>query len=291
LGNYSGEYVSARDYLERALNLSDEARRQLINPNTAVALVNATGELGASLWMLGYPEQARKQYSHMLGLLNEPIDAYARGAGINHECQMSEFMCDYRRMLEAAQRAVALARESGIPNQLGIGMICLGRAMTVGGGVEGGIEAVAEGRDILLKLGELAILDYHEYFAAAAYLRAGRAEESLAIVERMIEECAAGGVRFFEAALHRLKGELLLAAGAPMTEAEDCFRTAIAIALRQQAKSWELRATMSLTRLLIKQGRRDEARSMLAKIYDWFTEGFNTADLKDARALLDELSE
>jgi len=84
--------------------------------------------------------------------------------------------------------------------------------------------------------------------------------------------------------------ELLLVAGAPTKDAEDSFRRAITIAQRQQAKSWELRATMSLTRLLMKQGRRDEARSILAEIYNWFTEGFDTTDLKDAKALLDELS-
>jgi predicted ATPase len=97
-------------------------------------------------------------------------------------------------------------------------------------------------------------------------------------------------VRFFEADLHRLKGELLLASGAPMTDAEDCFRTAITIAQRQQAKSWELRASLSLARLLMKQGRHAQARAMLAEIYNWFTEGFDTADLTDAKALLDELS-
>jgi predicted ATPase len=91
--------------------------------------------------------------------------------------------------------------------------------------------------------------------------------------------------------LYRLKGELLLlqnSSGA--TEAESCFREAIKIAQRQQAKSWELRATMSLARLLAKARRRDEARAMLADIYHWFTEGFDTADLKDAKALLDELN-
>ena len=93
------------------------------------------------------------------------------------------------------------------------------------------------------------------------------------------------------AELCRLKGELLLLQNASdATEAESCFREAIAIAQRQQAKSWELRATMSLARLLAKQGRRDEARAMLAEIYNWFTEGFDTPDLKDAKALLEELS-
>jgi predicted ATPase len=89
----------------------------------------------------------------------------------------------------------------------------------------------------------------------------------------------------------RLKAELLLLGGTGATaEAAECFRDAIELARRQSAKSWELRTTTSLARLLAKQGNRDEARTMLAEIYNWFTEGFDTADLKDAKALLDELS-
>ena len=93
-----------------------------------------------------------------------------------------------------------------------------------------------------------------------------------------------------EAELHRLRGELLLQRGDDPQHAEDCFRQAIAIAQRQGAQSWELRATTSLARLLRDQGRRDEAREMLATIYNWFSEGFDTPDLVDARALLDELA-
>jgi predicted ATPase len=203
---------------------------------------------------------------------------------------MSEFMRDNHRMLDAAEGLFALARESGMPLLSGMGMLWLGRARALEGAVAQGIEAVAEGRDILLGR-DPAMLDWLEHCAASAYLEAGRTNEGLAIVERMIEECAAGGVRFYEADLHRLKGELLLGADAPMTDAEDCFRTAITIAQRQQAKSWELRGSLSLARLLMKQNRRDEARSTLTEIYKWFTEGFETPDLQEAKQLLDELAQ
>jgi predicted ATPase len=94
-----------------------------------------------------------------------------------------------------------------------------------------------------------------------------------------------------DAELLRLKGELLSLAGArDATGAVECLRDAIEVARRQGAKSWELRATMSLSHLLVRQGRRAEARTMLGEIYDWFTEGFDTADLKEAKTLLDELS-
>jgi predicted ATPase len=99
-------------------------------------------------------------------------------------------------------------------------------------------------------------------------------------------------MRILEAEMRRLKGELLLFSddGAMAEAAAECFREAIEVAQRQSAKSWELRATMSLARLLAKQGHRDEARAMLADVYNWFTEGFDTADLKDAKALLGELN-
>jgi predicted ATPase len=99
------------------------------------------------------------------------------------------------------------------------------------------------------------------------------------------------GTRIFEAEMRRLKGELLLMGDqSTVVEAARCFGDAIEVARRQGAKSLELRATMSLARLLMKQSRRDEARAMLAEIYNWFSEGFDTADLKDAKALLEELS-
>jgi predicted ATPase len=109
-------------------------------------------------------------------------------------------------------------------------------------------------------------------------------DEALAVIEQT-------GERFSEAEVHRTRGEALLTKGlSNTTQAEQSFRTAIEVARRQKAKSWEVRATISLARLLRDTDRRDEARRMLAEIYNWFTEGFDTADLKEAKALLDELS-
>ena len=119
----------------------------------------------------------------------------------------------------------------------------------------------------------------------------GRAEEGLALVAEGLARAEQTGQRLAEAELHRLKGELLtIKDPGNAVEAESCLRTAIEIAGRQGAKLFELRATVSLARLLRDTNRRDEARSMLAEIYNWFTEGFDTADLKEAKVLLDELS-
>jgi predicted ATPase len=126
---------------------------------------------------------------------------------------------------------------------------------------------------------------------AEAYLAAGRPREGLEAVSEGLELVQRTGTRIWEAEMRRLKGELLLIGDkSTVVEAARCLCDAIEVARRQGAKLLELRATMSLARLLTKQDRRDEARTMLTEIYNWFTEGFDTADLKDAKALLDELS-
>jgi Predicted ATPase len=127
---------------------------------------------------------------------------------------------------------------------------------------------------------------------AEAYEKAGQIEEGLSVLAEALAEVDKRGERYYEAELYRLKGELTLKQSRVQsleTEAESCFHQAIAIAHRQSAKSLELRAVMSLSRLWQRQGKKEEARQRLAEIYGWFTEGFNTKDLQEARALLQEL--
>jgi predicted ATPase len=124
---------------------------------------------------------------------------------------------------------------------------------------------------------------------AEACGEAGRLDDGLSALMEAMAAAVEHGIRQYEAEAYRLKGELLLRQDlSKAAEVQSCFERAIEIAQKQSAKSLELRATMSLARLLNGQGRRDEARSMLAEIYNWFTEGFDTADLKDAEALLDD---
>jgi predicted ATPase len=125
---------------------------------------------------------------------------------------------------------------------------------------------------------------------AQGYQRLGRHDEALAIFGQALAHVERSGEMLDTAEILRLKGELLLARDGLPAPAESCFRAAIDLARAQQARWWELRATMSLARLLERQGRRNEARAMLADIYGRFTEGFDTADLKDAKALLDQLN-
>ena len=141
-------------------------------------------------------------------------------------------------------------------------------------------------------MGTGSILPMGLCILAEAYMEADRLDDGLRALTEAQAAAEENDIRGRdEAEIHRLKGELLLKQDASnAAEAQSCFERAIEIAREQSAKSWELRATMSLARVLAKQGHGDEARTVLAEIYGWFTEGFDTADLKDAKALLDELA-
>src|SRR5262249_47474511 len=132
---------------------------------------------------------------------------------------------------------------------------------------------------------------YYLALLAEAYGKAGQPEEGLAVLAEAINQVQKTGERYWEAELYRLKGELSLKSGArsPESEAEPCFLKAIEIAQRQQVRSLELRATMSLARLWQQQGKTKEAHEMLSEVYSWFTEGFETKDLQEAKALIDSL--
>jgi predicted ATPase len=126
---------------------------------------------------------------------------------------------------------------------------------------------------------------------ADTYRKSGQPAEGLEVLNNALARVDRTDYHYYEAELHRRKGELLLMESVPATvQAEASFQNALTVARRQSAKSWELRAAMSLSRLWEKQGKREEARQLLAGIYAWFTEGFDTADLKDAKALLNELA-
>jgi predicted ATPase len=199
-----------------------------------------------------------------------------------------------------AEAALALATEQGFAVLLAQGTTLRGWALVEQGQREEGIARIGQGLTAYQATGTEAHRPPNLANLAEAYGKVGRVEEglnalaeALAVVDRTEE-------RYYEAELYRLKGQLTLqkfqvsgsksqVENSPESEAEECFLKAIEIARKQQAKSLELRAVMSLSKLWQQQGKRDEARQMLAEIYNWFTEGFDTADLKEAKALLKEL--
>jgi predicted ATPase len=197
---------------------------------------------------------------------------------------------------EQAEALIALSREHGFAFHLATGTMVRGWALAEQGQEEEGIAQMHQGVAALQTTGgELGRVVWAAPLAAA-YGRVRRPEERLTLLTEALAAVDKTGGRFQEAEMYRIKGELTLAqssvqrlASSVQKEAEECFLKAIEIARRQQAKSWELRAVMSLSRLWQQQGKKEEARQMLAEIYAWFTEGFDTTDLKDAKALLEEL--
>src|SRR5262249_32906836 len=191
-----------------------------------------------------------------------------------------------------AEAVMALSAERGFSFWPWFALIVRGWAVAQQGRGADGIAQIREGLAAVRAGGAEVGLPFGLALLAEALGNESRAEEALNLLAEALAVASRNGNQMNEAEIYRLKGELLLASSRAenRSEAETCFRHAIDIARRQSAKSLELRAVTSLSRLLQKQGQKDEARRMLAEIYGWFTEGFDTADLKDAKALLEEPS-
>ena len=193
----------------------------------------------------------------------------------------------------SAEATLAIATEHGFSFWHAVGLVMRGWALAEQGAGAGGIAQLRQGLAAWAATGGETYRTYYLALLAEALGREGQIEEGLGVLAEALALMHGTGEAFHGAELHRLQGEFLLrqeAAEAACREAEACFRRALTIARRQQAKSLELRAAMSLTRLYQKQDRQAEARPMLAECYDWFTEGFDTPDLQEAKALLEQVS-
>jgi predicted ATPase len=198
-----------------------------------------------------------------------------------------------------AEAAMTLATEQNFPQQLERGRLLRGWALAACGHGEEGITQIRQALAADRSTGATRDRPYHLALLAEASAQGGQTTEGLEALAEALALLATSGVRWWEAELHRLRGELLLLRAAKshpaqdsqgQHEAETCFQHALDVARQQQAKSLELRATMSLARLWQRQGKRAQAHTLLAPIYNWFTEGFDTADLQEAKTLLAELA-
>jgi predicted ATPase/class 3 adenylate cyclase len=287
-----GELLLARRHLESAITLYDpERHRPLAFRYAGVdAGVRCLSYAASTLNSLGYPDQALKRG-------NEAV-ALAQALSHPHSLVYAESFVGWVRLSrgearasqEGAERMMALSIEHGFTLWLALATNLHGAALTAQGRNEEGIAQIEEGIAATAATGAKMARPGILNLLAGACMRTGRLDNGFAALTEALATADEHEDRMYEAETHRLKGELLLRQDhSNVAEAERCFRTAIEIARRQSARIAELRATTSLARLLANQGRRDEARVMLAEIYGWFTEGFDTADLKDAKALLDEL--
>jgi predicted ATPase len=312
---FLGNFPLVREHLGEIIRLYDHQQHHVLafvygyDPG-----VMSQGMMSTTLWFLGYPDQALKMSSEAIALaqtLSHPSSlAFARvHVGGIHKLRGEE-----QAAQESAAALIALSTEQRFALMSALGTLLQGQVLAEQGKEKEGLVLVLQGLDAYKATGA----DYRRprLFSLLAwiYQRIGQPEEGLAQLATAFSVMTKTEERQWEAELHRLKGELTLQKASqkakvkaqkskipntqPLTpntqaeaehEAEECFLKAIEVARHQQAKSWELRAATSLARLWQSQGKGKQAHKMLSDVYNWFTEGFDTKDLQEAKALLEEL--
>jgi class 3 adenylate cyclase/predicted ATPase len=333
LGNSSvwlGELTSAREHLEQGIALYEPRRHYSLAflYGGADPGVHDLSYMALALWLLGYPDQALKKSHEALTLAQELSHPFSLAWVLSFAAWLHQVRRERPATQERAEPAIALSTEQGFPFWLGWATVLRGWALTEQGQGEKGIAQMHQGLAIYRATGAGLGQSYFLTLLAEAFGRIGQVEEGLSALAEALTFVDKTGERFYEAELYRLEGELLLtqeglrpqAVGLrEKTEgAERCFHKAIEVAQKQQAKSLELRAVMSLARLwqqqAVEQGAGSkergekskesgvrsqeqearlwlaEAHRMLSEVYSWFTEGFDTKDLQEAKALLAELA-
>jgi predicted ATPase len=243
-----------------------------------------------TLWLLGYPDQGLVRSQEAVTLAQQSAHPFSLGFAFIMAAIFHQLRREVRFTQERAEAAINLATEQGFPHWRAMGCILRGWVLTHQGQAQEGLEQLNQGLIASRATGAELLRPYYFALLAQAYGIMGQPETGLTVLAEAMTLAETSGDRWYEPELYRLKGELLLQRSSDhQAEAESCFAQAMAIAQNQQAKSWELRATTSLARLWQQQGKRQEAHVLLAPVYGWFTEGFDTADLQDAKALLDAL--
>jgi adenylate cyclase len=287
-----GELRAAQTAFDQGLALHDSQQHWSVGflywHNPRVQGLHYTAK---TLGLLGYPDQALRRLQEALAFAQELSHAHALALAQWTAAFLHQLRREAQAVYEWADALSILAVEHGLTLWRGLGTVFQGWALAAQGQGEEGITQLRQGMADFLATGAQGVVGvYHLLLLAETYEHAGQAEAGLPVLAEALTLVDKIGERHYEAELHRLKGVLLLAQSTEHhREAEACFRQALTIARRQQAKSWELRAAMSLARLWQQQGKRDEAYAVLAPVYGWFTEGLDTADLQDAKALLEVL--
>jgi predicted ATPase len=306
---WTGEFEPALVHFERAITLSDSQRHRSFALTAGQEPgVPARGFAAHVLWYLGYPDRALATMREALSQAREVAHPFSLAVALNLAAWLHQYRREPAETKELAEEEVRFSGEQGFPFFLAQGTILRGWALAEQGQNAEGVAHICQGLAAHEATGAVLARPYWASLLARAYGRGGWAEDAL----RTLSEALAmtRGQDVWKAELHRLRGELLLVrrgggdganaapadaatvteVGDSLDQAESCFRHAIDIARRQQTKILELRAGTSLARLWEIQGKRAEARDLLGPIYSWFTEGFDVPDLKNAKALLDELA-
>jgi predicted ATPase len=246
-----------------------------------------------ALWHLGYPDQALAQSHEAVTLAQQIVHPFSLGFALVFATMVHQYRRDARAVHRCAEATLSLAMAQGFPLWRAQGAIYRGWTLAQQAGhAQAGIEQLHQGLSAFRATGAEINRSYFLGMLAEAHGNMGQPEAGLAALTEALALVDTTGERWYAPELHRLKGALLLQLSSDnKAEAEACFQQSIRIAQSQQARSLELRAATSLARLWQRQGKRQEAYDLLAPVYHWFTEGFDTLDLQEAKALLEELEE
>ena len=289
---WQGEVVGARDHFEQSLALYEPQYRVYTFLYGVESGVASRILLALALWVLGYPEQARQRSHAAMTLAQELAHPLSLACVRTLTAMLHQWSRESTVTQHWTETTIALTTEHGFPQFLQTNASLLGWALAQQGQVAEGLTRMRQSLDAWQAMGANLYRPYLLALLAEAHALLGHMDEGLQLLEDALAVVGATGEGLHEAELYRLHGELLRAhpSTPPRLErAEVSLQRALAIARQQQAKAWELRAAMSLARLWQQQGKRDEASDLLEPIYGWFTEGLDTADLQDAKALLEEL--
>ena len=287
----TGDLAESRTHLDRAVALYDPAEHRQLATRFGVD----TGMLvlcyrSWALWMLGYPKSALTDIDHALKNSREIGQAATLMFGLFH-ATLSQILCgNYPAANALVEELVALAEEKGSLFWKAFGMLNQGCMLALTGKTSDAVHMITAGITASRSTGSTLFMPFWLSYLARAYAELGQFNDAWRCVGETMTMVETNKETLFEADVHRTAGEIaLLSPALDAAKAETYFERALAVAREQQAKSWELRAAKSMARLWRDQGKRDAARDLLAPVYGWFTEGFDTLDLKEAKALLDEL--
>jgi predicted ATPase/DNA-binding winged helix-turn-helix (wHTH) protein len=288
---YLGAYAAARTHVAQGMALTDPTRQrpQALRQGEASGL-RCLGVAAQALWCLGYPEQAVQRSQEALALAQELAHPYSLAAAQHWATSLHYRRREALAVQVQAEALLALATAQQFPVWVGHGTCWHGWVRAMQGEDVAGLAHIRQGMAAVLATGQALFWPLHLVLLAETAGHVGQVEHGLRLLAEALTMMEANGQGDMLAEAYRLQGALLLRQAVPdAAQAVASFQQALAVARRQQARSWELRAAMSLSRLWRHQGKRAEAYELLAPVYDWFTEGFDTADLQEARALLEAL--
>ena len=286
-----GEVTRAHKHFEQGIAIYQPAQHRslafLYGEDQGVVCLARSAHI---LWMLGYPEQALQTGRKALVLARELSHPYSLVYALVFACRLQELRRNWPTVQEQAEDALRRATEHGFAMWVAAATIAKGLALAMQGREEEGLAQLQQGLAAMRATGAEVALPWFLALLAKVHASRGQTAEGLAALAEALELAKKYGIGWYLPEIHRLKGELLLEhAHSDANMAETCFREALEVARRQQAKMLELRAATSLARLWHHRGKPREAHDLLASVYDWFTEGFDTSDLKEAKGLLQEL--